>query len=44
MLWLWEVFSNYTEAVSRGDKTWWPFIFTTFVTTAAAVAVIVWVA
>lgn len=44
MLWLWEVFSEFAEAVGRGDKSWWPFILSVLALTAMSVGFAVWLA
>lgn len=26
MWWLWGIFTEFAEAVARGDRSWWPFV------------------
>ena len=44
VLWLWELFSDFAEAVGRGDKSWWPFILSATALAAMAVGLAVWLA
>ena len=39
---LWEVFTEFAEAVRRGDRSWWPFIWSVVALIALAIGFAVW--